>query len=468
MLKLFNTLTRKKEVFKPLGKEVLLYTCGPTVYDYAHIGNLRTFVLQDILKRYLKYKGFKVRHVMNLTDIDDKTIKRSEEQGVSLKEFAKKYTKEFFKDVETLNIKKASIIVPATQEIKEMVKIVKKLMEKGFAYEKYNSVYFAISKFKNYGKLSKINLKGMKIGARVDVDEYAKENPQDFALFKRSTLEELKRGIYYETPWGKSRPGWHIECSAIVLKYLGRTIDIHSGGVDLIFPHHENEIAQSEAYTGNLFVKYWVHMEHLLVEGQKMAKSLGNFFTLRDILKKGYSPRAIRYLFISGHYRSQLNFTFKGLEQTEKTISNLIDFIKKIQETKGDKFNEKIHKKVLKTKKKFEGALDDDLNMPLALSAIFDLIRETNKAIDKRNISKKNLKEIYKLVLDFDKVLGLNLKEIKEEKISEEIKRLLEKREETRKKKDFKNADKIRKQIKEKGYIVEDTPEGPKVKKVKI
>ncbi|MEM7819165.1 MAG: cysteine--tRNA ligase, partial [Candidatus Aenigmatarchaeota archaeon] len=291
VLKLFNTLTRKKEVFKPIKKnEVRMYTCGPTVYDFAHIGNFRTYVWQDILKRWLLFKGFKVKHVMNLTDIDDKTIKGAREQGISLREFTEKYIKAFFEDSKTLNLLPADVYPRATEHIREIVELIKILIEKGYAYKgEDGSIYYDISKFKDYGKLSKLKIKELKAGARVKSDSYTKEEAYDFALWKAWDPEDGE--VFFETEIGKGRPGWHIECSAMSMKYLGETFDIHTGGVDLIFPHHENEIAQSEAATGKKFVNYWLHAEHLIVEGRKMSKSLGNFYTLRDLLAKGYDPR---------------------------------------------------------------------------------------------------------------------------------------------------------------------------------
>jgi len=466
VLKVFNTLTRKKEIFKSLRpKEVRMYTCGPTVYSVPHIGNYRSFITADVMRRYLEYKGFKVIYVMNITDIDDKTIRDSGKEGVSLREFTERYEKIFFEDLENLNIKRAFKYPKASEHFEDMLKLVKVLVEKGFAYEKMGSVYFNISKFKDYGKLSKIDLKGIKVGASVEADEYEKDNPRDFALLKRSTTEEFRRGIFYDSEWGKVRPGWHIECSTLSMKYLGETFDIHTGGIDLIFPHHENEIAQSENATGKSFVKYWLHTEYLKVNGEKMAKSLGNFITLRDLLKKDYDPKGVRYLLLSAHYRNTLNFTEESLKDAEKTVERLNDFVDKIKKIKvTGKYNEKLHKKVLESKKKFEKFMDDDFNIPQALTSVFELVRETNKAINDNGLSKENLKEVYEQILDFDKILGVV--EIKKEKLPKEALDLIEKREEYRKKGDFETADKIRKQLREKGILVEDTPEGPRWKKI--
>jgi len=459
-MKIYNTMTRKKEEFKPLVKgQVGLYTCGPTVYNFAHIGNLRTYVFQDILKRWLIYRGFKVKHVMNITDVDDKTIRDSQAQGTPLKKFTKKFEKDFFKDLESLNIIPADITPRATECIEDMVKIIKTLIDKGFAYKgEDGSVYFSIKRFKDYGKLAKLKLDNLKPTAQISSDEYLKEDVRDFALWKAWT--EKDGDVFWETELGKGRPGWHIECSTMSSKELGLPFDLHTGGVDLIFPHHTNEIAQSESASGKQFVKYWMHAEHLLVDGKKMSKSLGNFYTLRDLLKKGYSAKAIRYLLMSAHYRTQLNFKEDGLKQIEKTLQNLLDFMDRIkQDVSGDG-----EVKIEEFKKRFEDAMDDDLNMPLALAAVFDFVSTVNKAMEEKKISKKNLKEVYKQMLEFDKILGIL--EHKKEKIPKEISELAKQREEARKNKDWKTSDKLRDEIKDRGYLIEDTPSGYRIKKL--
>ena len=470
MLRFYNTLTRKKEIFKPIKKGwVKIYSCGPTVYDFAHIGNFRAYVFADILRRYLEYKGYQVKHIMNITDIDDKTIKNSKMAKMSLKNFTEKYTREFFKDLETLNIKKASYYPKATENIQEMIKFTEALEKKGYAYERLHSVYFDISKFKDYGKLSRIDLKKIKPGARVDLDEYQKDAPGDFTLLKRSTLDELKRGIFYQTKWGKVRPGWHLECSVMSVKYLGKTFDIHTGGVDLIFPHHENEIAQSEAYTGKKFVNFWLHNEHLLVEGKKMSKSLGNFYTLRDLLKRGYAWRAIRYFLLNSHYRQKTNLSFKALKGTEKAIERIKTFIEKMgrrPKVKTPSQNLKLIKSLIsKAKKDFGEAMDEDLNTSKALSAIFNLIKEANKI---EEVDSKTVKQILNLINKFDSVFGLKLLETKkgEIRIPEKVIKLLKKREGLRKLKHWGEADEMRIKIKQMGYWVEDTKEGSKIKKL--
>jgi len=469
MLKFYNTLTRKKQVFKPLEKgKVGIYTCGPTVYDFAHIGNFRAYVFADILRRCLEYKRYKIKHIMNITDIDDKTIKKSGKEKIGLKALTKKYTQEFFKDLKTLNIKKADFYPQATDHIKEMLKAVEVLEKKGFAYEKLNSVYFDISKFKGYGKLSRVDLKGIKPGATVDLDEYEKDAPGDFTLLKRSTLAELKRGIFCDTKWGKARPGWHLECSVMSMKYLGKTFDIHTGGVDLIFPHHENEIAQSEALTGKKFVNFWLHNEHLLVGGKKMSKSLGNYYTLRDLIKKGFSWQAIRYFLISTHYQQKADLSFKKLEAAENSLQRISDFIEKLSDLSSKKKASSKAKKKLtailkQAEKDFEKAVDDNLNMPEALAALFNLIRQANKI---KEIDAKTAQQFLDLINKFDTVLGLKLLETrqKKDKIPEQVLLLAEKREKYRQQKQWEKADVLRKKIAELGYQIKDTPKGPKIK----
>ena len=462
MLKIYNTLTRKKEVFTPINKqEVKLYTCGPTVYDYAHIGNFRSYIFEDILRRYLEYLNYKVKHVMNITDVDDKTIKNSIVHNTSLNNYTKKYKLSFFEDLETLNIKKAHILPEATKHIKEIVKTINILLKKGFAYKgKDGSIYYSVSKFKNYAKLANLDMKGLKAGARITHDEYEKESLSDFALWK--AWDSSDKNVFWKTELGKGRPGWHIECSVMSAKYLGETFDLHCGGVDLIFPHHTNEIAQSEAATGKKFVNYWMLCEHLLVENKKMSKSLGNFYTLRDLIKKGYSGKEIRYLLLSSHYKQQLNFTFKALDAARNTLQRLQDFIDKVKTANGTDSN--IKSILTKVKKGFESAMDDDLNTPIALSEIFNFIRTINTLISQNKIGKENKKEIISLMEKFDKILGII--DFKEKTIPENIKQLIEKRETARKEKDWKTADKLRDKLKEKGILLEDTRQGIKWKQI--
>lgn len=458
VLKLFNTLTRKKETFKPIDKNLVkIYTCGPTVYDYAHIGNFRAYICQDILKRYLKYRGFKVKHIMNITDVDDKTINGAMKQGISLKDYTTKYENAFFEDMQTLNIDKAEKFPRATEHIKEMVDIIKILLKKKIAYKSNDkSIYYDISKFKNYGKLSKTKIKGLKSGARVKTDNYDKEEAQDFALWK--SYSKADGDVYWETSIGKGRPGWHIECSAMSMKYLSENFDIHAGGIDLVFPHHENEIAQSEPATGKKFVNYWVHNEHLLVNEKKMSKSLGNFFTLRDLLNKGYNSKAIRFLLLSVNYRQQLNFTEEGIIASQNSISRINDFILKLKSIRKGKDNPSIPKLIKKAYVEFEKVMDDDLNISNALAVIFEFMKKINIFIMEEKVSKKNSEEIIKLMFDFNKILGILDRH--EVTLSQEIKKLIQKREEARAKKDYKKADEIRNILKNKGIILEDTKEG--------
>ncbi len=462
-LRLFNTMTKKKEVFKPLkDKKVGLYTCGPTVYDFAHIGNFRTYVWQDILKRWLLHRGFKVKHVMNLTDVDDKTIKDSQKQGTQLKEYTQKYADEFFEDMKSLNILPADVFPKATEHIDEMVGMVKILMKKGFAYKTNDGIYFDISKFKNYGKLSKLKIKELKSGARIRNDLYTKEEAQDFALWKFWDKED--GDVFWDTEIGKGRPGWHLECSVMSIKYLGKTFDIHTGGIDLVFPHHENEIAQSEAVTGKKFVKYWLHGNHLLVDGQKMSKSLGNFYTLREVLDKGHDSKAVRYLLLSSSFRRQLNFTFQSIDAAKKTVNNLSNFLTRLKGVTHNKTNPKVKGLINKVQKEFNDAMDNNLNINDALASLFKFIGEVNNLIDSNYIGKSGAKNIINLMLDFDKILGLDLEDVlKERKLSKDALDLIKKREAARKIGDFIKADKIRNEIKEKfGIVLEDTKEGVK------
>jgi len=458
VLKLYNTLKRKEGVFRPLtGKEVRMYSCGPTVYDYAHIGNFRAYIVSDLLRRYLEYKGFSVRLVMNLTDVDDKTIKGSKKEGIPLARYTERYKKAFFGDLKKLNIRPASAYPAATEHIKEMAGLVKTLLKKGYAYKSEDgSIYYDISKFKGYGKLSGLSLEGLKAGARVRQDQYDKDDAQDFALWK--AWSEDDGDVFWDTEIGKGRPGWHIECSAMSMKYLGVHFDIHTGGVDLMFPHHENEIAQSEAATGKPFASWFVHNEHLLVDGRKMSKSLGNFYTLRDLLQKGRSPRAIRYLLLSTHYRQKLNFTMDGLDGAANSVERLLDFMDMLDNAGGGKDSPEIKNMMNKTKADFEKAMDDDLNISAALAAIFDFVRDVNKLAEKGSLGKAGAQEMKSLMLDFDKVLGIL--ETGKKDISMQVERLIQEREEARKRKDFRKSDEIRAKLAGMGVVLEDTAEG--------
>ena len=458
----FNTLTRQKERFIPIENgEVKMYTCGLTVYDFGHIGNFRAFVFEDLLRRWLEYRGFRVTQVMNLTDVDDKTIRASKKHERSLGEITERYIKAFFEDVATLNLEKAEYYPRATEHVPEMVALIKKLVEKGYAYRgEDGSIYYDISKFKDYGKLAKIKVEELRPGARVKVDEYAKEEAQDFALWK--AWDEEDGDVFWETEIGKGRPGWHIECSAMSMKYLGETLDIHCGGVDNMFPHHENEIAQSEAATGRKFVNYWLHCEHLLVEGRKMAKRWGNYYTLRDLIAKGYDPKAIRYLLISTHYRQQLNFTFEGVEAAKSTVDRLLNFVYRLADANGKGYGEELYKLIDHVQRSFEEAMDDDLSISVALASLFDFVREVNNLLDDNKLSRNESQEIYRLILSFDRVLGVIGEIKKEEKLPKEAEELVQQREEARKAKDWRRADEIREKLKAMGIIIEDTSQGVK------
>jgi cysteinyl-tRNA synthetase len=459
---LFNTLSREKEKFVPIESgKVRMYTCGLTVWDFGHIGNFRAFIFEDLLRRWLEYRGFKVTQVMNVTDVDDRTIKASRKQEKSLTEVTERYIKAFFEDVTTLNLEKAEYYPRATEHIPGMVSLIRKLMEKGYAYRgEDNSVYYDISKFKDYGKLAKIRVEDLKPGARVRVDEYAKEEAQDFALWK--AWDEGDGDVFWETEIGKGRPGWHIECSAMSMEYLGETLDIHCGAVDNIFPHHENEIAQSEAATGKKFVNYWLHCEHLLADGRKMAKRLGNYHTVQDLTAKGYDPKAIRYLLISTHYRQQLNFTLDGLEAAKNTVDRLQNLVVRLKDANGTGCGEEIQKMISHAQKSFEEAMDDDLNINAALASLFNFAREVNNLLDANKLSRDESRETYRLLLNLDGVLGVIGEIRKEDKLPKEAEELIQRREEARKAKDWKKADEIRERLNAMGIVIEDTSQGVK------
>jgi cysteinyl-tRNA synthetase len=401
---------------------------------------------------------------MNITDVDDKTIRESKKHGISLKDYTEKYTKAFFDDLKALGIEPADVFPRATETIPEMIEIIKKLMKKGYAYKGDDgSVYYKISKFKKYGKLANLNLEELQTGAsgRVKTDEYEKDSAHDFALWK--AWDESDGGVFWETEIGKGRPGWHIECSAMSMKYLAEQIDIHTGGTDLVFPHHQNEIAQSEAFTGKSpFVKYWFHNEYLQVDGKKMSKSLGNFYTLRDILAKGYSQTAIRYLLLSTHYRTQFNFTFEGLSAAEASVKKINDFIQAVfnLDTTGGEFSEKIVSASEKAKKKFEKAMDNDLNISNALSSVFDFMHFVNRTAAKKKLHQDNIEDIIELMKLFNSVL--NIMSFEKHEIEDDIRKLIEERELARKNKDFSAADRIRDELLNKNIIIQDTPEGPR------
>lgn len=437
-----------------------MYTCGPTVYQNVHIGNLRTFVFQDILRRLLLARNYQVRHVMNITDVDDKTIRNAGEAGQSLADYTRVYKQRFLDDIETLRIQMPEVMPCATEHIPEMVQLVEQLHDKELTYGSDGSIYFRIDRFPGYGRLSRIDPENLKPGLRSDQEEYDKENPRDFVLWKAARDGEPA----WDTSIGRGRPGWHLECSAMSMKYLGQSFDIHCGGVDLIFPHHENEIAQSEGATGQPFVKYWVHCEHLFVEGEKMSKSAGNFYTLQHLLDRGFDPRVLRYLLFSVHYRKQFNFTFEGMRQVERALQRISDFLVRVREAARGENHPEIPPLVKRAREEFEASLDDDLNVPTALGAIFDLVRNGNSLLDRAAISPSDLEEIELFLRECDQILDvLPLERV--QTMEAEVQKLLDERLAARQRRDFRESDRIRDLLCERGIIVEDTRDGMRWKR---
>jgi len=461
MLALYNTLSNRVEPFMPLEEgRVRMYTCGPTVYDYAHIGNYRTFLFADILRRHLRRSGYALRHVMNLTDVDDKTIRNAQAAGVSLRDYTDRFIAAFWDDMGTLRAERPEIIARATDHIPDMVQTIRELEERGFAYRNDGSVYFRIEKFPGYGKLSKIDLTANRPGARVDQDEYEKADVRDFVLWKAAKPDEP----FWDSELGPGRPGWHIECSVMATKYLGETFDIHAGGTDLIFPHHENEIAQSEALTGKPFARFWVHSEHLLVDGQKMSKSLGNYYTLRDLLGKGYAPAAIRYLLVSVPHRKQLNFTLEGLQQASSAIERLANFRFRISQTSfPEGSNPDLAAKVAAFSEALSKALDDDLNTAQAMGVLFELVREANTAIDAGTFLQGDVAGVLGCLDEWNgvfDVLATSEASAGAGLSSEAIERKIEERQEARRNRNFARADQLRDELVAAGVLIEDTKEG--------
>jgi cysteinyl-tRNA synthetase len=481
-LQLFNTLSRSLEAFAPLdpaGKKVGLYCCGPTVYDFAHIGNWRTFVFSDLVRRYLEFKNFQVTHVMNITDVEDKIIRRARETKTSLNDFTGRFEAAFFEDFKTLNCREPHHTPHATEYIQPIIELIEKLVARGIAYKAADgSVYFSIDKYLNsggaYGKLLKLNFDEMRQGERVQSDEYAKESVADFALWKSRGPDD--GDIFWPSPWGEGRPGWHIECSAMSMNILGPSFDLHLGGEDLIFPHHEDEIAQSEGATQKPFVKYWLHGAHLLVEGRKMSKSLGNFFTLRDLLAKGFTGREIRYLLLTAHYRETFNFTLEGLQGARAALARIDECLGKLRELAGK--DERAEKFIAEPWRRpahwqiacadlsdrFTFALDDDLNVSAAWGSVFDWVRDINRRIVEHSIPPNEAAEALAVWGNVNSVLGIDA--VLEIEVPEEINSLLEARQFARKAKGFKKSDAIRDELKAKGWTIEDTPKGPKLKRI--
>ncbi|MGH9325986.1 MAG: cysteine--tRNA ligase [Terriglobia bacterium] len=491
-LRLYNTLTRQTEEFTPLeNNEVRIYTCGPTVYDYAHIGNYRTFVFQDVFRRYLEYCGFHVKQVMNLTDVDDKTIRNARAAGVSLRDYTQKYIEAFEVDRDLLRLEPPEIMVRATDHVEDMVKLVETLERKGFAYRSEGSVYFRVADFKDYGKLSKISLSGNRPGARVDADEYEKDDVRDFVLWKAAKSEEPS----WQSSLGPGRPGWHLECSAMAMKFLGETLDVHSGGSDLIFPHHENEIAQSEAATGKPFARFWLHAEHLIVNGEKMSKSSGNFYTLRDLITQGHKPSAIRYLMASVPFTKPLNFTFDGLHQAQKSIERLRNFRYRVTMEKfREGTNQATHDRAARAQRAFEEGLNNNLNTAEALAALFELVTEENTAMDRGEFRSGDREALLDTLERWDRVFAViedqDFTKMQQHGVlrtsdeaaalesgaesagpngqmpgDDEIEKLIARRNATRRGGNYAESDRIRKELMDAGIILEDTRAGTRWKR---
>jgi cysteinyl-tRNA synthetase len=465
MLRFQNTLSGQLEEFRPINEgEARMYLCGPTVWNVVHIGNLRSFLFGDILRRYLKFKGYKVTHVMNLTDVDDRIIAEAEAKGVSIDEYTAPYIEAFWQDFDLIGNERPEVAPRATQHIPEMAALIAQLEANGHAYNSDDSIYYRIKSFPNYGKLSKINFAGNIVGGseRVDTDKYDKEDARDFALWKAVTDEH---GAAWDTEIGHGRPGWHIECSAMSMKYLGETFDIHCGGVDLIFPHHENEIAQSEGATGKRFVNYWLHGEHLKINGESMSKSKGNYFTLGDLTAQGFTPAAIRYSLVSAPYRKQYNFTVEGLRGIEKTVAGLQDFRRRLSEARVEAGSTpEMSAAAARALAQFEAGLDDDLNTSVALAAIHDLTREVNTALADCALRADDQRALLALIARFDSVFNI-FGTAQAELLDDEIQALIDERQEARRRRDFARADEIRDELLARGIVLEDTRDGVRWKR---
>jgi len=463
MLQVYNTLSRKKEPFKSIrGKNIGFYLCGPTVYGPGHIGHARTYIAFDIIRRYLEYRGFKVNFVVNLTDIHDDIIRKANEEGVPFKQLTEKFIKIFMQDMNALHVKPATANPKVSEHIPEIIEMVKTLQEKGFAYETDDGVYYDISKFNDYGKLAHIKIKEQKTGTRVETDKYEKEKAMDFALWKKAKPGEPS----WDSPWGKGRPGWHIECSAMSSKYLGEQFDVHAGAIDLIFPHHENEIAQSEAASGKKpFVKYWLHSGFLNVEGQKMSKSLGNYITIPEMLEK-YKPEEFRFFVAQLHYKSRIDFSEKEMQKVKKTLEKLNLFIERLQELREGKENPKVKELIEVERKKFVAEMDNDFMLPNVWANLQNFITEINKLIDAGSFGKKNAVQVLGFLRELNEIFQVFSFERAEAKLSAEEKKLIEEREQARKEKNWKKADELRDKLKAKGILLDDSPQGTKWRKI--
>jgi len=464
MVRIHNTLSGQVEEFQPLVEgEARFYYCGPTVWDYGHIGNFRSAIAADVMRRYLKFKGFRVTSVMNLTDVDDRIIAQAQKAGQSIDDYTAKYIDAFWEDFDALGCERPDVAPRATRHIPEMADLVETLEQRGHAYRSDDSIYFRITSFPDYGKLSKINFAGNVAGGsqRVDTDKYDKEDARDFALWKATNADEPG----WDTQIGRGRPGWHLECSAMSMKYLGETFDMHLGGIDLVFPHHENEIAQSEGATGKHFVRYWYHFEHLKVEGETMSKSKGNYYTFRDVAAKGFSAAAVRYFLLSVPFRKQLNFTFDALQGAEKTVESLRDFRARLEEAKTEPGNnDAVQNATAQALKDFEAGMDDDLNTSVALAAIHELTRVVNPVLARGHLVADNKRELIAAIDKFDSVLHI-FGRLERELLDEEIQALIDERQEARHRRDFARADQIRDELADRGIILEDTKDGVRWKK---
>lgn len=462
----YNTLTRKKEPFEPVNPdEVTFYSCGPTVHDFAHIGNFRAFLTYDLIKRYLAYRGFRVRHVMNITDVEDKIIRKVRDQGVGLKDLTERYTNILHDHLKLLNVRPAEAYPLATDHIPEMVELIQGLIEDGHAYRRDDSVYFSIEKFPDYGRLANLDVEGMQTGASgVDTDEYDKENVRDFALWK--AWKEDDGEVYWETDLGKGRPGWHLECSCLAMKFLGETIDIHAGGIDLVFPHHQNEIAQSEAATGKRFVNYWLHNAFMNIDDEKMSKSLGNFYTVDDIVHHPDDARAFRWFIVSSHYRTTLNFSDDVMVGAKSTLRRLNNFRARLEAVDRDEGGEDVAPLVDEARTRFIEHMDDDLNSPRAVAAIFDMVNVVDDLVAEGKLDRAGAAAVNAFFDDIDQVLGvfytLPEEETSADTLPDDLVALIKEREQARKDRNFQRADEIRDELLSQGITLEDTPDGTK------
>src|SRR5947208_2958696 len=465
MLRIHNTLSGQLEQFRPLNEgEVRMYYCGPTVWDFGHIGNFRSAIAADVIRRYLKFKGYRVTQVMNLTDVDDRIITKAKEQDKTLDDYTAKYIEAFWEDFDALGCERPEVAPRATRHIPEMADLIDKLERNNHAYRSDGSIYYRIASFSDYGKLSKINFAGNIAGGsdRIDTDRYEKEDARDFALWKQPATQTEPA---WDVPLGRGRPGWHIECSAMSMKYLGETFDIHAGGIDLVFPHHENEIAQSEGATEKQFVRYWIHFEHLKVDGETMSKSKGNYYTYRDVAAKGFSPAAIRYYLLSVPYNKQLNFTFDALAGAERTTESLRDFRARLSEAKTEPGrNERLAETAARALREFEAGMDDDLNTSVALAVVHNLSREVNTALARKQVREEDQRELLAAIDRIDTVLNI-FGEQKREMLDSEIQSLIDERQEARRRRDFARADEIRDDLANRGIILEDTKDGVRWKR---